>query len=102
MKRWYGFVLGVLIVLVLAGCATKVEKAAAEVVQPLVIGAEVPGQSGSIRRSPPRYAYESGYGKMSDKQTSIKGDRGAKNKIAGGSARVSRGGGLSQRCRKRR
>lgn len=85
MKRWYGFVLGVLIVLVLAGCATKVEKAAAEVVQPLVIGAEgIPRPEWVYKTITAQdMHYESGYGKMSDKQTSIKrATVEAKNKIA--------------------
>ncbi len=85
MKRWYSVLLVVLIALVLGGCATKVAKPTPVAPRPVVIGAEGIPQPEWVYKtvSAQDVHYETGYGKMSDKQTSIKrATVEAKNKIA--------------------
>jgi len=86
MKKWFVILTLVMVSLVLSGCAStaKVEEAPAPV-RPVVIGAEGIPQPEWVYKtvSTQDVHYETGYGKMSDKQNSIKrATVEAKNKIA--------------------
>lgn len=82
MKRWHLLAIVLVVVFALGGCATK---AASEPKRPQIIGAEGIAQPEWVYKtvSGDDRHFESGYGKMSDKQTSIKrATVEAKNKIA--------------------
>nr|WP_321294509.1 hypothetical protein [uncultured Sphaerochaeta sp.] len=86
MKKWLVILTLVMVSIVLSGCAAtaKVEEASAPV-RPVVIGAEGIPQPEWVYKtvSTQDVHYETGYGKMSDKQNSIKrATVEAKNKIA--------------------
>ncbi len=86
MKKWFVILALVMISLVLSGCASTAKVAEAPApVRPVVIGAEGIPQPEWVYKtvSTQDVHYETGYGKMSDKQNSIKrATVEAKNKIA--------------------
>ncbi len=85
MKRWYLALVVLAVLVILGGCATKVASDSGVPKRPQVIGAEGVPQPEWVYKTvvAQDLHYETGYGKMSDKQTSIKrATVEAKNKIA--------------------
>ena len=85
MKKMLGVLILVLVSLVFVGCATAKVVEPIQPARPVVIGAEGIPQPEWVYRTLPTQDmhYETGYGKMSDKQNSIKrATVEAKNKIA--------------------